>query len=94
MAVCESRKKNTVQERAEKGPPELQFTVKKVSDLKVPSRRWKEIKLPIDILLLTVDKYGSYAAFITYEKSSEASSYLLATYTLVKWAKLTARRFK
>ena len=63
MAVCESREKSTVQERTEKGPPELQFTVKKVSDLKVPSRCWKEIKLPIDILLLTVDKYGFLCCF-------------------------------
>ena len=63
MAECESREKNTVQERAEKSPPELQFTVKKVSDLKVPSRRWKEVELPIDILLLTVDKYGFLRCF-------------------------------
>ena len=63
MAVCESREKNTVQARAEKGPPELQFTVKNVSDLKVPSKRWKEVELPIHILLLTVDKYGFLCCF-------------------------------
>ena len=63
MAVCESREKNTVQARAEKGPPELQFTVKNVSDLKVPSKRWKEVELPIHILLLTVNKYGFLCCF-------------------------------
>ena len=63
MAACESREKKTVQARAEKGPPELQFTVKNVSDLKFPSKRWKEVELPIHILLLTVDKYGSFCCF-------------------------------
>ena len=63
MAACESRERNTVQERGEKGPPELQFTVKNLSDLKVPSKRWGEVELPIDILLLTVDKYGFLCCF-------------------------------
>ncbi|XP_029185678.2 uncharacterized protein LOC114953568 [Acropora millepora] len=63
MAVCESREKSTVQQGGGKGPPELQFTIKKLSDLKVPSKPWKEVKLPIDILLLTVDKYGFSCCF-------------------------------
>ena len=63
MAECESREKNIVQERGEKGPPELQFTIKNFSDLKVTSKRWKEVELPIDILLLTVDKYGFLCCF-------------------------------
>ena len=63
MAVCESRERNTVQQTGEKSPPELQFTVKKLSDLKVPSKRWREVQLPIDILLLTIDKYGFLCCF-------------------------------
>ena len=73
MAACESREKKTVQARAEKGPPELQITAKNVSDLKFPSKRWKEVELPIHILLLTVDKYGSLCCFTTFEEPSEAS---------------------
>ena len=57
------RKSNTDEQRSKKGPPELQFTVKKLSDLKVPSKRWEEVELPIDILLLTVDKYGFLCCF-------------------------------
>ncbi|XP_067024644.1 death domain-containing ATP nucleosidase-like isoform X1 [Acropora muricata] len=63
MAMRESRKSNTDEQRSKKGPPELQFTVKKLSDLKVPSKRWEEVELPIDILLLTVDKYGFLCCF-------------------------------
>ena len=63
MAESESRKSNTDEQRVKKDPPELQFTVKKLSDLKVPSKRWEEVKLPIDILLLTADKYGFLYCF-------------------------------
>ena len=63
MAMRESRKSNTDEQRSKKGPPELEFTVKKLSDLKVPSQRWEEVELPIDILLLTVDKYGFLCCF-------------------------------
>ena len=63
MAACESRERNTVQQRGEKGPPELQFTLQNLSDLKVPSKRWGEVELPIDILLVTVDKYGFLCCF-------------------------------
>lgn len=45
-AECESREKDTVQRRGEKDPPEPQFTIKNLSDLKVPSKRWKEVELP------------------------------------------------
>ncbi|XP_067031602.1 death domain-containing ATP nucleosidase-like isoform X2 [Acropora muricata] len=62
-AVCESGKRNTDEQRGKKGPPELQFTVKKLSDLKVLSKSWKEVELPIDILLMTVDKNGFLCCF-------------------------------
>ena len=74
MGKSESGKSNTDEQRGKKDPSELQFTVKKLSDLKVPSKRWEQVELPIYILLLTVDKYGFYAAFTTSEKSSEASN--------------------
>ena len=63
MAVCESRKSNTDEQKGNKGPLELQFTVKRLSDLKVLSKRWDEVELPIDILLTTVDKYGFLCCF-------------------------------
>ncbi|XP_029185660.1 death domain-containing ATP nucleosidase-like isoform X2 [Acropora muricata] len=63
MAMCERRKSNTDEQRDKKGPPELQFTVKKLSDLEVLSKSWAEVGLPIDILLTTVDKYGFLCCF-------------------------------
>ena len=74
MEKSESGKSNTDEQRGKKDLSELQFTVKKLSDLKVPSKRWEQVELPIYILLLTVDKYGFYAAFTISEKSSEASN--------------------
>ena len=43
MALCESRKSNTDEQTDKKGPPELQFTVKKLSDLEVLSKSWTEV---------------------------------------------------
>ena len=74
MGESESGKSNTDEQRGKNDPPELQFAVKKLSNLKVPSKRWEHVELPIYILLLTVDKYGFYAAFTISEKSSEASN--------------------
>ena len=74
MGECESKNSNTDKQRGKKDPPELQFAVKKLSDLKVPSKRWEQVEQPIYILLLTVDKNGFYAAFTISEKSSEASN--------------------
>ena len=63
MAESESRKSNTGEQRGKKNPPELQFTVKKLSDLEVPSKPWEKVELPIDILLLTVNTHGFLCCF-------------------------------
>lgn len=49
---------DTGPQRDNESPPELSFTVKNLSELRNPSKRWGEVELPIDILLLTVNGYG------------------------------------
>ena len=63
MAESESRENKRDRKNGKDGPPELQFTVKKLSDLKAPFKRWEEVELPIDILLLTVNTHGFLCCF-------------------------------
>ena len=48
MAGCDFSSKNV------DSPPSLSITIPKTSDLVTASKRWREVQLPIDILLLAV----------------------------------------
>ena len=77
MEHSESRKSNLDEQKGTKYPPELQFTVKKPSDLKVPSKRWEEVELPIDILLLTVNTHGFLCCFHYLREVFRSSQFAL-----------------
>ena len=94
MAVCKSRKSNTDEQRDNNGPPELHFTVKKLSDLEVLSKSWAAVELPIDILLTTVDKYGFLYCFHYLREAFKSFQLALGQVYFVKWAKPTAKSFK
>lgn len=38
------------------GPPQLSVNLPKLTEVEVPTKEWKEISLPIDILLLTIEE--------------------------------------
>ena len=63
MAERESRESRTERQNGKHGPPELEFPVKVLRDLKAPSKRWSELDQTIDILLLTVNTHGFLCCF-------------------------------
>lgn len=63
MAERESSESRTEKQNAKDGPPELEFPVKVLRDLKAPSKRWSEFEQTIDILLLTVNTHGFLCCF-------------------------------
>ena len=94
MAVCESRKSNTDEQRDKKAPPELQFTVKKLSDLEVLSKSWAEVELPIDILLTTVDKYAFLCGFHYFREVFKSFQLALGHIYFGEMGKTNSKGFK
>lgn len=52
MEVTETRSENPRNNNSD--PPALNITIPRISDVKVTSKPWKDVQLPIDILLLAV----------------------------------------
>ena len=53
MAVNESSSENSSR-NDNNGPPTLSITIPKISELKITTKKWEDVQLPIDIMLLAV----------------------------------------